>query len=225
MWGLVSNEGWAQYAEYARRLDAVRAEELARTAGMREAVAVMSTHADQLEARLNGQGGMLGNLASTLRLRRPKLTAIPAEGFVEPSTALGDVGRLIDVGDVESRRAAERGHYPALLPTLSATWRSVAVYGTAALVILMLQLLAARPLLRSAAERAAHPNDDPSALKDLFVIPLICFAVAFVVLAVGGRSRVSQPSPTSSTRLGLVLCLGIGPLAAVLYVAGAYFVH
>ena len=221
----MSSDDWAQYAEYARRLDAARAEEQARTAGMREGVAVMSTHADQLQARLDQQGEFLTAQASTLRLRRPKLTPEPPEGLVEPAVALGQVGRMIDFGDAHSRYAAERGRYPALLPGLSATSRSTVVYGAAAFVILVLQLLAARPLLRTAAQRAAHPGADPNAVKDLFVIPLVCFVLAFVVLTLGNRSRVAQPSPSASPRLGLVLCLGIGPLAVVLYVAGAYFNH
>ena len=207
----MSSEGWTEYAEYARRLDAVRAEEIARTAGMREGVAAMSTHADELQARLNGQGGMLLNLAGELRFRRPKLTPVEPEGFIEPATALGDVGRAIDLGDAEARRAAERGQYPSLLPGASVALRSVAVYGVAALVILAFQGAAF-------ARSGQHTN----AVGVLFLIPAIMFAVAFLVLSIGSRTRMATAAVPVHARWGLVFCFLVGPLALLVTVASSY---
>jgi hypothetical protein len=201
----VSTEGWTQYAEYARRLDSVRAEEIARTAGMRVGVAAMSSHADDLQARLNGQGGMLLGLAGDLRLRRPKLTPIAPEGFVEPSTALGDVGRAIDLGDVEARRAADRGQFPTLLPNLSRGMRAFVVYGTAALVILLLQGVA-----------FGRSGEHTNAISVLFLIPLIGFVLGYIVLSVGSRTRMVMESTGVPARWGLVLCFAVGPVALLI---------
>jgi hypothetical protein len=219
----VSNEGWPQYAEYARRLDFVRAEEQARTEGIRASVAQMSTAADDLQARLNGQGGMMLDLAGTLRLRRPKLTPIPPEGHVEPSTDLERAAGILDQGDLEARRASARGERPALLPKLSPIGRSLAVYGSAALVVLLVQALA-----------FLQTGSKTNPFLVLFVIPMIGFAVAYGVMTVGGRPRtkqvvepdpryrsrtqVTQLTPKNYIRLGFLLCFGIGPLAAAVLV-------
>jgi hypothetical protein len=207
----VSTEGWTQYAEYARRLDSVRAEALARAAGTRKAITEMSTHADELQARLNGQGGMLTKLAATLRLRRPKLLPIVPEGFVEPSTELSHVGQSIDVGDIEARRAADRGQFPALLPNIPPTARSLVVYGLAAALVVLLQALA---FIRT--------GMDTNPFLVLFVIPLIGFVIGFVVLAIGGRTRMTQVALNQRTRLGFLLCFGIGPIASVVVIAFSY---
>jgi hypothetical protein len=210
----MSSDAWAQYADYARRLDAVRAEELARTAGMRQAVAEMTTHADSLEARLNGQAGMLTNLAGILRLRRPKYTPIPppeVEENFDPAVRLRELAQIIDRGDAEARSAAERGEYPALLPKLSATARSLVVYGLAALGIVAFQALG-----------FSRSGTETSPITVLFLIPLVGFVIAFLVLKVGGRTRVTQSSVDTSTRLGFVLCFLIGPLAAAVSVAMSF---
>jgi hypothetical protein len=204
---VLSKDSWAQYAECARHLDAVRAEESARTAGMREAVAEMTTHADDLEARLRGQGGMLTNLATTLRLRRPKLTPIPPEGVVDPPTALSQLAGIIDRGDTEARDAATRGHYPALLPAWSGTMRSLLVYGIAALAVLALQGLA-----------FFQTGTETNPFLVLFVFPLIGFGIGYVVLNLGSRTRTAVPPPNLPTRLGFLLCFLIGPLAALVAV-------
>jgi hypothetical protein len=52
----------------------------------------------------------------------------------------------------------------------------------------------------------------------LFVIPLIGFVVGYLVLSIGGRTRVAQEAPDSHTRLGFLLCFLIGPLAALVVV-------
>ena len=219
----MSNESWTQYAEYARRLDSVRAEEQARTEGMRASVAEMSTHADDLQARLNGQGAMMVNLAGILRLRRPKLMPIAPEGFVDPATDLARVAAALDRGDLESRRASDRGYLATMLPGTSALVRSLVVYGAAALVVLLLQGLA---FLQSRTET--------NGFKVLFVYPLIGFVLGFIVLQVGSRTRIPQPAePTGRvrpgqkppkpdgprTRLGAVLCFGIGPVALLVVLA------
>lgn len=209
---LMSRDAWLQYTELARRLDAVRAEELARTAGMRQGVAEMTSHADELEARLRGQAGMLMNLATILRLRRPKLDPIPLDGFVDPPTALAHVAGTIDRGDTESKQAAERGYYPLLFPKMPGIARNLVVYGSAALLVLIFQGLAFR---------AGGTGTSP--LLVLFLIPLIGFVPAYLLLAIGARTRVAQAAaPSRSTRLGFVMCFAIGPLAAAVFVATSY---
>jgi hypothetical protein len=219
----VSSENWTQYAEYARRLDSVRAEEQARTEGIKASVAEMSTHADELQARLNGQGGMLLNLAGILRLRRPKLTPIPPEGEVDPATDLARAASTLDRSDLESTQASNRGYHAALLPGSTALVRSVAVYGVAALLILLLQGLA-----------FWHSRTETNGLKVLFVYPLIGFVLGFMVLQVGSRTRITEPVQPAGrvrpgqkapkpdgprTRLGAVLCFGIGPAALLVVLA------
>ena len=258
----MSTDSWTQYAEYARRLDAVRAEESARTAGMREAVAQMTTHADELEYRLNGQGGMLINLATTLRFRRPKLTPIapelqpdpkkagskagankgpgakglgakrvganegaaptdaepkpagvepekPAE--IDPATGLSELAATIDRADKGARDAATRGEYPALLPRLTGTARNLVFYGVAALVVLGLQAWA-----------FSRTSTETNPFGVLFLFPLIGFALAYVALRVGGRTRVAQEALDVSPRLGFLLCFLIGPIAAAVVVATSF---
>jgi hypothetical protein len=214
----MSSDGWARYEEYARRLDAVRAEETARTAGMREGVAQMSAHAEELQARLNGQGQMLSNLAVTLRLRRPKLTPLTPEqppqdpdqapAPLEPAPALSRVASMMDTGDREARAAATRGEYPMLLPKLSLRGRNLLVYGLAALAVLALQ-----------GRAFAQDGAKTSPISVLFLFPLIGFAVAYLVLRIGSRTRVSQEPPDLSPRLGFVLCFLIGPIGALISVA------
>jgi uncharacterized membrane protein YidH (DUF202 family) len=171
---------------------------------MRAGAAEMTTQSDELEARLRGQGGMLINLATILRLRRPKLTPIPPDGVIDPPIALSMLAGAIDRGDAEARQAAERGEYPALLPNWSSTSRSLLVYGLAALAVLGFQGLA-----------FSRTGTETNPIAVLFVIPLIGFVLGFVVLGIGGRTRVAQSSTNQSTRMGFLLCFLIGPLAAV----------
>jgi len=208
----VTRDGWVQYAEYARRLDSVRSEELARTAGIRASVAQMSTHADELETRLGSQGVMLINLATILRLRRPKLTPVAPEleGLIDPSTGLTHVAQAIDATEAQALEASKRGHYPLLFPKLSSMMRSLVIYGGAALVVLLLQILAFR-----------NSGDNTNPILVLFLIPAICFGIAFLVISIGNRTRVVQEAIRGRTRLGFVLCFGIGPIAAALLIASS----
>jgi hypothetical protein len=201
--------GWSRYAELARRLDEVRAEEVARTAGMREAVAEMSAHADQLEARLRGQGAMLTRLATALRLRLPRLDPVtPAreEGPLDPATGLARLAGVIDRGDLEAQRAGNRGERAGLLPGIGARTRSWIVYLAAALLVLIVQL----PFIRGNVPRLD--------LLVVLVIPGIGFLIAFLLLRVGGRSRVDLKAPEVPARLGFALCFAIGPVVQLIAV-------
>jgi hypothetical protein len=155
---------------------------------------------------------MLGNLATILRLRRPNLTPVPPEqeGLIEPPIALTQVAQFIDLTDAEARRASERGHQPLLFARLSPTVRSLVVYGSAALVVLVLQILAFR-----------GSGDKTNPILVLFLIPAICFGIAFAVVSLGNRTRVAQEAIRGRTRLGFVLCFGIGPIAAALLIASS----
>ena len=123
---------WGAYAQLARELDAVRAAEAARTAGIRQAVAQMSEHADGLEARLQAQQVSLTQLGRQLRFRTGKLQADKIEPVVEPAPLLSEVAADIDRVDQEANEAADRGRYPALLPRWSSFTRNLLIYGVAA---------------------------------------------------------------------------------------------
>lgn len=194
----------------------------------------MTHHADDLEARLRGQGGMLANLADDLQVRRPKLTPIPPEGAVDPATALARVAGGIDRADAEVRTAVERGRRPELLPRLGAGpraegLRATLVYGLVAVVVLVVQLLSIR-------------HGVSSYFRVLFVIPLVGFLVGYAALSFGGRARlgrataegtpakpavksglrrkgkqrVQAPLGPTRPRFGFVLCFGIGPVLLVI---------
>jgi hypothetical protein len=196
--------GWSRYAELARRLDEVRSEEIARTAGMREAVAEMSAHADDLEARLRGQGGMLTRLATSLRLRPPRFDPVVPEGPVDPATALARLAGIIDRGDAEADRAGSRGERAGLMPALGPGARSWVVYLVATLLVLIVQL----PLIRG--------NVPNYSLAVILVIPGVGFGVAFLLLRFGGRSRVDLRAPEVPARLGFLLCFVIGPVVQLI---------
>lgn len=201
---LESVGGWSRYAELARRLDEVRAEEIARTAGMREAAAEMSAHADALEGRLLGQQGMLTRLAVSLRLREPRLDPIVPEEPVDPATALARLAGTIDRGDLEAKRAGSRGERAGFLPALGPRVRSVIVYGVATLLVLIAQL----PIIRGKVPYYG--------LEVIVVIPAIGFGLAFLLLRFGGRSRVDLKAPEVPARLGFLMCFVIGPVVQLI---------
>jgi len=206
----VSESAWEQYVGLAQRLDAVRAEEAARTGAIRAGVAEMSEHADQLEQRLREQGGHLAGLASHLRLRAPKLDPIPVQGHIDPAPALRDIAQAIDRTDREARRAAERGQHPALLPRWPNGMRNFLLYGVAAAAVLAAQIA------------AFYRDSSPNAIVVLFVVPLIGYILGTIAVSIAARPRVADTKVRSSPRLGLLLCFGIGPIAvAVLLVQHA----
>jgi hypothetical protein len=206
--------GWEAYAALARELDAVRAAETARTAGVHQAVAQMSEHADGLEARLQAQGAALTQLGRTLRLRTGKLTPVPAEQVTEPAPLLSDVAAQIDAADKDANDAADRGQYPALLPRWSPGTRNFLIYGIAALGIVIAQYLAFR---RSDLGQETAPDvgsgSGPNALVVLFVIPLVGYLIGYLVASLAGRPRIADSRVRLNPRMGFLLCFAIGPVA------------
>ncbi|GAB6901438.1 hypothetical protein [Kineosporia succinea] len=202
-------EGWAEYAEYARRLDAVRAEENARTAGIREGVAEMSEHADELLARLENQRYHMTAFASKAKLRPPVGPGPVPEGPVEPQTDLARVAQLLDAAEVEGAAAHNRAIRPNLLPGLGGGTRGFVVFGVTALVIMLVQFIG-----------FATTGNNPDFIRYGVVVPLIGFVVASVALKLGNRSRdpevAASPVPT---RLGLLLCFGALPVLFLILIA------
>jgi hypothetical protein len=139
---------------------------------------------------------------------KPKLTPIPPEGPIDPPTGLSQVAGTIDRGDAEATQAATRGEYPALLPGMSGMARGLVVYGIAALVVLGLQALA-----------FSRTGTETNPIVVLFILPLIGFGIGFLVLGIGGRTRVAQAAQTSPTRMGFLLCFLIGPVAGLVVLA------
>ncbi len=204
-------EGWARYAELAREIDAVRVREQARTAGLHQATAEMSQHADELEARLNGQRGMLQNLAKELRIRVPDFTPSMPGGEVDPATSLAQVAGAIDRGDAAARSAAERGQYAGFLPGLSAASRSLVIYGIAALAVLLIQI----PKWMGLVDTKKSPA--PSFIGTMILLPGLAFGIAYAVLTFGTRTRVATARERVRARMGFLMCFGIGPLGLLVF--------
>jgi hypothetical protein len=193
-------DAWAGYAALARELDDVRATEQSRTEGGRVAVAQMTQHADELQARLNAQHEGLVGLGQQLRLRMPGAAPIQPDGPVNPATDLAKAAAAIDEADREAMAAAERGRFPALLPRWSPLSRASAVYGIAAALIVIAQVLA-----------FSRKGSNTSGPLVLFLIPAMGYAVAYLTLKLGAHTRVSQATPKIYPRFGLLLCFLIGP--------------
>lgn len=207
-------EGWLRYAELAREIDAVRARENARTAGLRAAAAQMSQQADELEARLNGQRVMLTNLATHLRIRTPDFTPSVPSGKVDPATGLARVAGAIDRGDKAARAAAERGQYAGFLPGLSTAGRSFVVYEIAALVVLLIQIPQWVDLVDSTKNSAG-----PSFVGVMILLPAIAFGIAYAVMSFGTGTRMSGTKQRARTRMGFLMCFGVGPLGLLIVFA------
>lgn len=199
---------WDSYAEAARQLDAVRAIENARTAGIRTAVIEMSDHAGQLDQQLQEQRGKLTELGRTLNLRIPKLEPIsPAEPVTEPAPALNGVATAISRVDRLATSAADRARYPALLPRWPAFARNLLIYAIAAAGVLIAQVAQFWDLLHD--ERAPEPNP----VVVLGVLPSLGFLAGYLVATIGGRARVSDRKPAAHWQLGALLCFFAGPVA------------
>lgn len=207
---------WEEYCALARELDAVRAAEAARTAGIRQAVAQMSEHADGLEGRLREQGTNLTQLGRQLRLRVPKLAPERTEAVIEPAPELTRIADLLATADREATEAADRGRYPALLPRWPSSMRNLLIYGVAAAAVIVAQVVS---FFRSDLGSGDHPDvgsgSGPNALVVLFVIPLIGFLLGYLAVSVAGRPRMAEARVRTNARLGLLLCFGIGPVIVV----------
>jgi len=204
--------GWEDYVGLARELDAARAAEAARTAGVHQGVAQMSEHADGLQERLQAQGAALTQLGRTLRLRTGKLTPAPTEPVTEPAPLLSDVAAAIDEADRTANDALDRGQYPALLPRWPAGARNFLVYGVAAVGVVIAQVIS---FFRSDLAQESSPDvgsgSGPNALVVLFVIPVIGFAIGYVAANLAGRPRIVGSKVQLNPFMGFVLCLLIGP--------------
>ena len=200
--GPVPSRGWAEYAEYARRLDEVRAQENARTAGIREGVAEMSEHADALRGRLEQQRRGMTAFAQKVKLPAPTGAGPHPEGHVEPQTDLARVAQLLDAAEREGTAAIERANRPNLLPRSGAGMRGFAVFGLAALVIMVVQLVG-----------FSTTNNNPDFLRYGVFVPLLGFVAALLVVRQGNRARNPDVQPAAlPTRMGLLLCFGALPV-------------
>ncbi|MBT0768011.1 hypothetical protein KIH74_03690 [Kineosporia sp. J2-2] len=198
----MSEQGWAEYAEYARRLDEVRAQETARTAGIREGVAEMSDHADELVARLERQRLHMTAFAQKVRFRPPSGAGTPQEGHVEPQTDLSRVAELIDIADREGGEAHNRAIRPNLMPGAGPRLRGVAVFGATMLVLMVVQWIA-----------FARTNNNPDFIMIGVILPLIGFVVSLLVLRFGNQARDRDVRPAEiPTRMGLLMCFGALPV-------------
>ncbi|GLY27867.1 hypothetical protein [Kineosporia sp. NBRC 101731] len=202
-------QGWAEYAEYARRLDSVRAEENARTAGIREGVAQMSEHADELVALLDNQRYHLTAFAQKAKLTFPPGAGTPPEGRVEPQTDLARVAQLIDEAESQGADAHNRAIRPNLLPGLSGGLRGFVVFGVTALVIMAVQFVG-----------FATTGNNPDFLRYGVLVPLVGFGAASLLLRVGNKGRDPDLAPAPvPTRLGLLMCFGALPVLFLILIA------
>lgn len=199
------SDGWAGYTELARELDGVRAAEVARSEGARAGLAEMTQHADMLQARAEAQNEALIGLSQFLRLRMPRAAPFEPPGPVEPHEDLAKAAHALDRVDTEATGAADRGQRPSLLPDWAAFHRAAAVYGAAAAVILLGQVIA---FLRG--------GDQTSPILVLFLIPVLCFLAAYLTLRIGSQTRVKQAEPKTYSRFGAFTCFLVGPVVLLL---------
>lgn len=200
--GPVPSRGWAEYAQYARRLDEVRAQENARTAGIREGVAEMSEHADALHAQLEQQRRGMTAFAQNVKFTAPSGAGVVPPEPVEPQTDLARVAQLHDAAEREGTAAVERANRPNLLPRSGARMRGFAVFGITALVIMIVQLIG-----------FSTTHNNPDFLRYGVLLPLLGFVVALLVLRQGNQSRNPDvPTTPLPTRMGLLLCFGALPI-------------
>jgi hypothetical protein len=205
-----------QYAELARELDAVRAAEAARTAGVRQAAAEMSERAAGLEEHLRVQGTNLTQLARRLRLRVPKLAPEHTEAVTEPAPELTRIADLMTDADRQANEALDRGQYPALLPRWPASMRNLLIYGVAAGAVIVAQVVAFfRSDLASSDQPDVGSGQGPNALVVLFFIPLLGFLLGYVAASAAGRTRLEGDKVRANPRMGLLLCFAIGPAIVV----------
>jgi hypothetical protein len=209
--GPVPSRGWAEYAEYARRLDEVRAQENARTAGIREGVAEMSEHADALHAQLEQQRRGMTAFAQQMKFTAPTGAGVLPVDRVEPQTDLARVAQLHDAAEQQGTAAVDRANRPNLLPRSGARIRGFAVFGVTALVIMIVQLVG-----------FSTTNNNPDFLRYGVLVPLLGFVVALLVLRKGNQARNPDvPNDPLPTRMGLLLCFGALPiLFGLLLLAG-----
>jgi hypothetical protein len=205
--------GWESCVELAPELDAVRSAEAARTAGIRQAVAQMSEHADGLEGRLRVQQANLTQLGRQLRFRTGKLDPETAEAVIEPAPLLSEVAADIDLVDKEANEAADRGRYPALLPRWSPFTRNLLIYAVAAAVVVVAQVYAffQSDLGQSDANPEVGSGTGPNPIIVLFLIPLVGYVLAYIAASIAGKPRVAESRVRLNPRLGLLLCFGVGP--------------
>ncbi|MFI7588328.1 hypothetical protein ACIB24_14760 [Spongisporangium articulatum] len=201
---------WNEYAALVRELDEVRATEQSRTEGLHVAVAEMTHHADSLDERVINQQQGFAQVAQLLRFRMPKLGPVEPEGIVDPATDLARVAEGIDTADRELHHAATRGQQPQLLPDWSPLGRAMAIYGAAAVLIVLLQLLS-----------FVRGGSNTSSGLVLFMVPLLGFAIGYLTLKIGTRTRVPQATPEIYTRIGLILSFAIGPLVLLVFALAA----
>jgi hypothetical protein len=213
--------GWEAYVGLARELDAVRAAEAARTAGVHQAVAQMSEHADGLQERLQAQGAALTQLGRTLRLRTGKLTPAPTEPVTEPAPLLSEVAAAIDEADRTANDALDRGRYAALLPRWSSGARNFLIYGVAALGVVIAQVIAFfRSDLGQDSAAEVGSGSGPNALVVLVVIPLVGWLIGYLAASLAGRPRIAEGRVRLNPRMGLLMCFMIGPV-----IVGALMIH
>jgi hypothetical protein len=211
----VGLSGWDQYAELARELDAVRAAEAARTDGVRQAAAEMTGRADELETRLREQGTNLSQLGRRLRLRVPKLAPEKTEAVTEPAPEISRIADLMATADREATEAADRGRYPALLPRWPAGARNLLIYGVAAGLVIIAQMVSFFRSDLGSDQPDVGSGSGPNALVVLFVIPLIGWVVGYLLASAAGRTRLEEDQVKTSPKLGFLLCFGIGPVIVV----------
>ena len=78
----------------------------------------------------------------------------------------------------------------------------------AALVVLLIQIPQWRTLLNNPDSNAPGP----SFLTVMILLPAVAFGIAYGVARLSTRNRAKGAKGPSRTRLGLLLCFGVGPI-------------
>jgi hypothetical protein len=211
-------EGFPAYAGLARELDDVRSREVARSAGELQGAADQTTHADALEARLNGQRGMLQRVAGELGFREPRFSAVEPAESLDPARALARIAERIDTADLEARLAAERGEGTTTVRGVRRRRppvRAAVVYGVAAVLAFCFQAPGWHRLFLGP---EGGPKEPPSVFVPLFVVPAVLFAISWVLVRLTAPARrPGAKGAYETTRLGLLVVFGTGPLGLLAF--------
>ncbi|MFC7548006.1 hypothetical protein [Plantactinospora sp. GCM10030261] len=192
---------WSEYADAARGLAAIRAEEGARRAAVGKRTADGRAAVEQLRQRLTAQRDYLAGLATRLGEPPPSFEGVARAGLTDVDEALRRAWQAVEQADVEARRAEDRGNQPALLPGMSTTGRNVLVYAAATFVawLVSLGLYVFSP--------DAGTGSVGLLAWSLCGLPAVAFFAGYTTIAVFGRPRL-RPGATAShsVRLGGLIC-------------------
>lgn len=192
---------WSEYADAARGLAGVRAEEAARRARVGERATGGRSAVEQLRQRLTAQRDYLAGLAVRLREPRPSFDGVSRTGLTDADEAVRRAWQAVEQADVEARLAEDRGSQPVLFPGMSTTGRNVLVYAAATLLAWAVSC----GLFTFSPE--AGSGSVGLLAWSLCGLPAMAFFAGYFTIAIFGRPRMQTAGTAAhSVRLGGLIC-------------------